>query len=412
MVWANRGAGGGQAEPRPLWAQRGAESASRTPSPGAGAAARGGERRAAKAHGGGQVRRQRTLVERQVVDPGEAEIEARGGQERGGAGRPRRFARTFWRGFTRRARDATARAIAALRRLTGRTRRAPALVAAACALLLAACGAPPPSPALWRIADADSEIWLFGTIHVLPADLEWRSPAVDAAFRAADTVIFEADISESPEGARLRQALLERGLDRSGETLSLKIGAADWTRLERVAAKLGAAPAAFEPFMPWFAAMQLSALYVQSLGQSFDVGVERVLDEEARAQGKRLAYLETPEEHVGVLADLPLETQIAFLRATLDQLEAAQDDIEAIDRAWVRGDTQTLARLLNEDIKEAGPEAAHALLGARNARWRDRILALLAGEGRIFIAVGAAHLIGDESVIAMLRARGVSVEGP
>lgn len=411
MVWANRSAGGGQAEPRPLLAQRGGASASRTPSSGEDAAARSGERRAAKTHNGGQVRRQRPLAKRQVADSGAAEPEARGDQERGGAGRPRRFARTFWRGCARRARDATAWASAALRRLTWRTWRAPAL-AAACALLLAACGAPPPSPALWRIADADSEIWLFGTIHVLPADLEWRSPAVDAAFQSADTVIFEADISESPEGARLRQALLERGLDRSGETLSLKIGAADWTRLERVAAKLGAAPAAFEPFMPWFAAMQLSALYVQSLGQSFDVGVERVLDEEARAEGKRLAYLETPEEHVGVLADLPLETQIAFLGATLDQLEAAQDDIEAIDRAWVRGDTRTLARLLNEDIKEAGPEAAHALLGARNARWRDRILALLDGEGRVFIAVGAAHLVGEDSVVALLRARGVAVEGP
>ncbi|MBI1185858.1 MAG: TraB/GumN family protein [Alphaproteobacteria bacterium] len=294
----------------------------------------------------------------------------------------------------------------------GRLRRAATALVAGAALLLAACGAPAPQPALWRIADADSEIWLFGTIHVLPADLEWRSPEVDAAFDAADTVIFETDISDSPAGARLRQVLLERGLDRSGETLSMKIGAADWALLDRVARRLGAAPAAFEPFMPWFAAMQLSSLYVQSIGQSFEVGVERVLDEEARAAGKRLDYLETPEEHVAVLADLPAATQIAFLRATLEQLEAAEDDIAAIDRAWVRGDVDDLERLLNEEIEDAGQEAASALLTDRNARWRDRILTMLEGEGRIFIAVGAAHLIGDDSVIAMLRARGVAVEGP
>ncbi|MGE0828447.1 MAG: TraB/GumN family protein [Hyphomonadaceae bacterium] len=284
---------------------------------------------------------------------------------------------------------------------------------AAATLCVSSCGpgGRNEGPALWRVADEDSEIWLFGTVHVLPRSMRWRNERIDAAFNAADTVVFETDVG--PEGAaRLQTLFLEQGYDRTGEPLSARLPAEDSARFIRVARKFGVSPALLEPMRPWYAALQLSFLALQAEGQEADSGVEAVLSAEADAQNKRRAYLETAEEQVGFLANLPADVELEFLITSLRQIEEEDQSIAALDAAWARGDTERLAALLNGLIEEAGPEVHAALITDRNARWTRDIEAMLAGEGRIFIAVGAAHLVGRDSVVAQLRARGHTVEGP
>lgn len=286
-------------------------------------------------------------------------------------------------------------------------------VLAAGALALAGCTpaqAPQAAgePALWRISDADSEIWLFGTVHVLPPTLDWRGPRFEAAFAAAEELVTETDIA-----AEDYTALVTRfgALPADAPGLSAQLGA-DASRLSSVARALNVDSAALERDRPWFAAIKLSFAYAVAHGHSPEAGVENVLVPEARAAGKRVTHLETTEQQIRTLAELPAEDELRFLVVTLRQLEEDRGSLDASDSIWARGDTETLGRELDAQIAEAGPEVVAAILTRRNEAWTAEIERRLAGSGRIFYAVGAAHLVGEHSVVAMLRARGVEVEGP
>ncbi|MBL8531399.1 MAG: TraB/GumN family protein [Hyphomonadaceae bacterium] len=267
------------------------------------------------------------------------------------------------------------------------------------------------TPALWRITDADSEIWLFGTVHLLSPDLRWRTPAIDAAFNAADEFVTETDTGPAAQAA-LPQLAQRYGALAAGETLSALLGE-DAPKLAQAARRLNLDPAALERMRPWFAALNLSYAYVVQQGQTAEAGVETVLSAEARAQGKREGFLETPEQQVRFLADLPREDELRFLRITLDQVQGDSDEgFRALDAAWAMGDVRLLGALLDAQWRNAGPAVHEALILNRNRLWADEIAQRLDGSGRTFIAVGAAHLAGEGNVVALLRERGVRVEGP
>lgn len=281
------------------------------------------------------------------------------------------------------------------------------------AAVLVACDTPVDrgGPALWKITDADSEIYLFGTVHVLPPDLNWRTEAFDTAFALSEELVLETEAA--PEAQAQFGALAQRyGMLPEGETLSSKLDAADRARLTEAAEAARLNPATLEPLRPWLAALQLSLGYAVAQGQSPEHGVETVLYAEARAQEKRVTTLETPEEQIRTLADLPPAEEMRFLTATLRQIEADNGALNVIDDAWARGDVDALERLLEPEFAEAGEAAREALLTRRNERWADEIARRLEGSDDLFIAVGAAHLVGDDSVIALLRERGIAVEGP
>ena len=285
---------------------------------------------------------------------------------------------------------------------------------AASAWVLAACApaaTPEPSPALWRIADEDSEIWLFGTVHVLPPALEWRSARVSAAFAAADEFVTETDTSAAAT-AQFPALAAQYGLLPDGQALSRQLSADDQRRLAQVVRDLRLDPAQINGMRPWFAALQLSYAYATHHGHSSDAGVESVLAAEARARGKRLTFFETPEEQIRILADLSPEEEAHFLSVTLRQIVDEDQSLAETDTAWARGDLQALDRTLAPQWEEAGPAVHDAIILRRNRAWAAEIAERLDGSGRVFIAVGAAHLIGDGNVVDLLRARGIMVEGP
>jgi uncharacterized protein YbaP (TraB family) len=264
-------------------------------------------------------------------------------------------------------------------------------------------------PALWCIADEDSQIWLFGTVHLLPADVQWRSERVEAAFAGSDELITETDTSPAAT-AEFQRLTSELGTLPEGEDLLAQLDAESRARLERVAREANLDPRSFTTVRPWLAALQLSFFHATAQGHSTEAGVENVL--EAQAGNRRRSFLETPVQQVHILADLSHADQLRFLAATLRQIDEEGETLSEMDRAWSRGDLTDLGAQLEAQIGEAGPAVHQALIVDRNRAWADEIARRLEGEGRIFIAVGAAHLIGDNSVVAMLRARGIEVVGP
>jgi uncharacterized protein len=297
------------------------------------------------------------------------------------------------------------------------TRRAAFAAAARCfaALLLAAtlatCAPSASGPALWRITDADSEIWLFGSVHLLPSDLKWRTARIDAAFAGADELVFETDASDAG-GAEMRRLAAALGRPANGPALSSRLDLATRARLARVLALEALDAQRLEPLRPWLAALTLSLTDAVRHGARQEAGVEAVLYAEALRTGKRLTFLETPEQQIRTLADLGEADQLRLLTATLRQIEEEPDSDAALNKAWAAGDVVRLDRLLRKESSEAGPAVYAALLSSRNARWAEAIARRLDGGGHIFIAVGAAHLIGPDGVVARLRARGIHVEGP
>ena len=262
-------------------------------------------------------------------------------------------------------------------------------------------------PALWVIKDADSTLYLFGSVHVLRPTTGWASPRVEAAFDSASDIWFE--ISNPDDQAAVLPLIQQHGL--SPETpLSSRLTPEENVELEAAAQAMGASAAQLQPMKPWLAALSLSVAPLVKAGYDPKSGVELVLKARAEAAGKPIHGFETIDKQIGMLAGLPEDVQMAFLRETLKDYENAVTLLDTMVEAWAKGDVGTLDRVMVEEMKEASPALYQALLVDRNTDWADQIQTLLEGSGTAFIAVGAGHLTGDESVQAILQQRGVTVE--
>ena len=277
--------------------------------------------------------------------------------------------------------------------------------------LTAAPAAPAPiqgeGPALWVVKDADSTLYLFGSVHVLRPTTGWASPRVEAAFDSASDIWFE--ISNPDDQAAIMPLIQQHGL--SPETpLSSRLTPEENAELDAAAQAMGASAAQLQPMKPWLAALSLSVAPLIKAGYDPKSGVELVLKARAEAAGKPIHGFETIDKQIGILAGLPDDVQLAFLRETLKDYENAATKLDEMVEAWARGDVATLDRVTIKEMKEASPALYQAVLVDRNTDWANQIQTLLEGSGTAFVAVGAAHLTGDDSVQAILQKRGVTVE--
>jgi len=263
------------------------------------------------------------------------------------------------------------------------------------------------TPALWVVRDADTTIHIFGTSHMLPPGIRWLHGAVACAFARADTLVLEMVQPDNP--AELRPLVMRLGLNPQGVTLSSQLPPALRDQLAEAARQVGLPGAALESMRPWLAATTLAVAGLQGLGLDPDQGVEKVLTDHARRRGLRLEGLETPEEQFGFLASLPQEDQLALLRSSIEDLRTLPAEADALMTGWMQGDVETVGALMTESLK-ASPRLARVLLTDRNRRWAAWIDKRMARPGHVFLAVGAGHLAGPDSLIHMLRRDGRAVE--
>lgn len=268
----------------------------------------------------------------------------------------------------------------------------------------------PATPAMWKLSDKDSEIWLLGTFHILPPDLDWRSKAVAAAIDKADTFWFEAEVDTAEANQKTVQILMTEGFNKPGETLSGLLGPEDAERLAAVARDVGLQLAAIDSMRPWQAFLALSVRFVVSRGFDPASGVETVLLKEARARKAHLRFFETVEQQLGLFTSLPPQTEKRLLVATLRDWDKQAGEFDALFDAWRSGDVATLDGMMNDEMREEAPKAFETLVTKRNEAWADEIAKAMAGSGKTLVAVGAGHLVGAHSVPALLKAKGFKVE--
>lgn len=272
---------------------------------------------------------------------------------------------------------------------------------------------PQGAPALWTLSDEDTVVHLFGTVHILRPETEWRTPAFDAVFEAADAIYFEADVS-SPESAQAMARLVPQlGVYTDGTRLSQVLDEAERRTVEEAMDHIGVPMAAIEPMKPWLATVQLSVQALVKQGYSPESGVETVLTEAAETAGKELRFLETGEQQLRFFADMSQDDQVEFLVASAEQIVDNPQLLDTLVDKWARGDVDAIGQIMADPDVMGSQHVYDVLIVERNANWTAQIEALMADEaGTFLIAVGAGHLAGEDSVAEMLRARGYAVEGP
>ncbi|AQR74779.1 TraB/GumN family protein [Sphingomonas sp. LM7] len=256
-------------------------------------------------------------------------------------------------------------------------------------------------PALWVVQDADTTIYLFGTVHVLKPGLSWFDEAVWAAYNQSDQVMLEMI---EPDPATMAGAVMKFAVNPDGPALTEKLPADKRAAYAAVLADLGIPAVALDRFDPWFAAVTLSVAGLPKLGYNSESGAERTISAAAKAAGKTLEGLETAEEQLGFFDGLPEPLQMKFLVSTIDDYPKMGSELDKMVARWAAGDPDALAATLNESMRET-PEIGKRLLSDRNARWAEWIDRRMQTPGNVFIAVGAGHLAGNDSVQAWLAKR-------
>ncbi|MBO9711334.1 MAG: TraB/GumN family protein [Sphingomonas sp.] len=259
-------------------------------------------------------------------------------------------------------------------------------------------------PALWVVRDADTTIYLFGTVHVLEPGIRWLNGDVRKAFDASDQLVLEIT---GVSGAQMSRIVATLALDK-GPRLSQRFPPAELAKIRAAIEQGGGNPEITDRLAPWYLALNLSVEALDRARLKPAAGVESVLTGDAGAHGKPVAGLETAEQQFGYFAGLSQPAQDALLVRTVDRIPQLPADARAAAEAWSRGDADKLGALVNAELKDS-PELAEKLLHARNRRWADWIKARMATPGRIFVAVGAGHLAGAGSLQQELAARGFKV---
>ena len=262
-------------------------------------------------------------------------------------------------------------------------------------------------PAIWVVKDADTTIYLFGTVHVLKPGLSWFDEAVKTAFDKSDTVVLEMI---EPDMATMQGLIMKTAMAPATDpTLTAKLPEATRAPYAAALADLGIPAVALDRFEPWFAAMTLSIAPLQKLGYDPNSGAEKTITNAAKAANKPLVGLETAEEQLGFFDKLPADMQVKFLVNTVDEYKNAGPTLDKMVAQWAAGDPVSLGNTLNEEMRKT-PELAKVVLSDRNARWADWISARMAKPGTVFIAVGAGHLAGSDSVQAYLAKHNLKAE--
>ncbi|PLK23579.1 TraB/GumN family protein [Porphyrobacter sp. TH134] len=259
-------------------------------------------------------------------------------------------------------------------------------------------------PALWKVADEDTTIYLFGTVHVLPQGVEWYDTTIAAALEGSETIVTEIPMNAAAD-AQLQQLTMAKGMLPQGTTLRSLLTPEQAATYSAAVAKLGMPVEALDTFKPWMVGLTLSLLPLMQQGYDPNSGVEKVLL--AKAGNKPTDALETAEFQLGIFDGMTQEAQISFMMEAATGIDEMKPMLDRMVTEWAKGDADRLAEVMNEGMTD--PAVAEALLYSRNANWAEWIDTRLDTPGSVFIAVGAGHLAGAKSVQDYLEQKGISV---
>jgi uncharacterized protein YbaP (TraB family) len=262
-------------------------------------------------------------------------------------------------------------------------------------------------PALWQLSDHDTTIYLFGTIHLLPDNYQWRSPKLDQAMSGSQQLIVETIIDQK-DPTKLMNVLAGMAYARGLPPLSDRVPAAKRDALAKAVKESGIPPAFLDQMKTWAAAFMLLGNQYRQMGLKGTDGVESILRDNFTGAGKPIGELETNADQLGFFDKLPEAAQRALLEGSIEASDDTTKEFQGMLKAWSKGDVEAIARSFDQELS-GSPDLKEALLRHRNANWSKWIEQRMAQPGTIIVAVGAGHLAGPDSVISFLKKDGYHV---
>jgi uncharacterized protein YbaP (TraB family) len=265
-------------------------------------------------------------------------------------------------------------------------------------------------PAIWLVQGPGAKVYLFGTMHILPKNSVWFGPKIEAAFNDSQELWEEADIGLG--GGQPPPDILARAVQPGGDLWAkLPPAYADKFRDQLRRCHLPANVVA--TYRPWFATLIPGLCDVIAQGgatlTSGTNGPEGTLLSRAKADHKQLNFFETADQQFGYMADAPEAVQMKQLREAIDDGGTDQDDFKGMESNWAAGNLPAIDKIV-ADTKSKDPEFYATLFTQRNIRFAEKLLPLLHGTRTIFVAIGAAHLAGPDSVQAQLVQHGFTAK--
>jgi uncharacterized protein YbaP (TraB family) len=264
---------------------------------------------------------------------------------------------------------------------------------------------------LWKASGQSAKggvVYLVGSVHMLTQGYYPLDPAFDQAFTEADLLVEEVDLDEllAPE---TQMSILMRSRLPDGQTLADVLSPDTMALFKTFTAELGPAAETLFRFKPWMLATVIEGLELQKAGFDPNLGLDKHFFDRARKSGKMVKGLETADFQISLFDRMPMDQQDRFLAETLKQLATEKANVTILADAWRFGDARTIERIVLTDLK-SDPALYQRLLVDRNKRWLPQLEELFARPGRSFVVVGAAHLVGPDGLLEMLRAKGYTVE--
>lgn len=261
---------------------------------------------------------------------------------------------------------------------------------------------------LWKVQSKHGAIYVLGSIHYLKQENYPLKKSIQDAFENCQTLVFEIDLSSAtPE--RAQQLMLEKAHYRDGTLLQQHISLQTYKLAERRAQELGIGISQMSPFKPWFVALSLLSLKLQKMGFDPNYGLDRFLADQAKRGDKIIRGLESLEFQFGLLDQLSPSEQDSMLRQTLDELDLLDKSLDQLVESWLTGNARAVEDLLLASMKEY-PAVYRKVVIDRNRRWLPDLIKMLEQGEKALVVVGAAHLVGQDGLIELLKQRGYTVE--
>jgi uncharacterized protein YbaP (TraB family) len=260
---------------------------------------------------------------------------------------------------------------------------------------------------LWKVQGQQNSVYLLGSVHVLKASDYPLAAPIEAAFSNASVVAFETDIAALDDPA-IAMKLMSKSQLPEGETLSKQLSPEVYKMWTRHVTESGLPPEMFERFTPAMASLTIAMLEMQKLGLDPNQGVDKHFFALARKLGKEIVPLEPVEFQINLLTGFSKEEGEALMKSTLKDMDNLKKDLAELLKAWKTGNAAQLEKLLNEAMKES-PAIYKRMLTDRNQNWIPKIEELARGKKNAVVIVGAAHLVGKDGVVELLRKKGATV---
>lgn len=260
---------------------------------------------------------------------------------------------------------------------------------------------------VWKATKGGETVYLGGTVHLLrPSDFPLPQP-YETAYQDSDVLYFETDIrgmSQFSTQARMMMELMYQ----DDRTLSSVLSRDVYEQLTNYADSVGLPIHMMDKFKPGLLVTTLQLIEFQQLGYTPE-GVDAYFDARAMNDGKSVGKFETIDEQIGFLSRMGEGNENQFIELSLAEMQEIESSMEQMIASWREGDAETLADVFVDDMKEGYPGVYKELLLDRNNNWLPQLEALFANQGTEFVLVGAAHLVGEDGLLAQLTKKGYTV---